>query len=198
MKLLMILFLLLADFGKADHSAPTVRASKWVISENSSLVVKGNTNVNRFSCAISQYPKTDTVMITQDQNNNILLSGELNIEVKNFDCRNLMMTKQLRKTLKEDLFPVFQVRFLSLRETPLLKQNKDLIKGFVTLTITGVTKRFEICYQLSKAKNKMVLVGNQTIKFSDFKLEPPKRMGKLISAKDQLSVEFLLKMESVF
>lgn len=196
--MILLLLLLLADFGKADFSAAAVRASKWVVRESSSLVINGNTNVNRFSCAINQYPKTDTIMVTEDQNNNILLSGELNIEVRNFDCQNLLMTKQLRKTLKEDQFPVFKVRFLSLRETPLLKQKKDLIKGFVALTITGVTKRFEICYQLSRDKNNMVLVGNQLINFSDFKLEPPKRMGKLISAKDQLSVAFLLKMESVF
>lgn len=109
-----------------------------------------------------------------------------------------MMTRQLRKTLKEDQFPAFKVRFLSLRETPLLKQKKDLVKGFVALTIAGVTKRFEISYQLIRDQNNMVLVGNQTINFSDFKLEPPKRMGKLILAKDQLSVAFLLKMESVF
>ena len=136
-------------------------------------------------------------MVTADQNNNMLLSGVLNIEVKYFDCQNLMMTRQLRKTLKEDQFPAFQVRFLSLKETPLLKQKKDFVKGFVALTITGVTKQFEICYQLSRDKNTMVLVGNQTINFSDFKLEPPKRMGKLILAKDQLSVAFVLKMESV-
>lgn len=195
--MILLLLLLLADFGKADFPAPMLRSSKWVISQNSSLVVKGNTNVNRFSCAIDQYPKTDTVMVTADQNNNMLLSGVLNIEVKHFDCQNLMMTRQLRKTLKEDQFPAFQVRFLSLKETPLLKQKKDFVKGFVALTITGVTKQFEICYQLSRDKNTMVLVGNQTINFSDFKLDPPKRMGKLILAKDQLSVAFVLKMESV-
>lgn len=73
--MILLLLLLLADFGEADFPAHAVRSSKWIISENSSLVVKGNTNVNRFSCAIKQYPKTDTVMVTEDQNNNIMLSG---------------------------------------------------------------------------------------------------------------------------
>ena len=117
MKSLIILFLALTltSFSK-NHKHVANRSSKWVISENSSLVVNGSTNVNKFSCSIRQYPKTDTVLISEDQKSKILLSGELHIEVKNFDCNNQIMTKQLRKTLKESISDFWDQIFVVKRD----------------------------------------------------------------------------------
>ncbi|TCC90182.1 YceI family protein [Pedobacter frigiditerrae] len=193
--LLALLFFFLLTSFKTNTSY--YRASRWVISENSSLIVNGSTNINKFSCAILQYPKTDTVIVSQDKTNKIMLSGLLNIEVKNFDCNSMMMTKQLRKTLQDDKFPMLRIKFLSLKETPSLDQGKSYIKGNVEIVIAGVTKRFEICYQIKMKNNSLELIGHQPINFSDFNLIPPKKIGKLIQAKDQLIVAFLLKMELV-
>ncbi|RYE58134.1 MAG: YceI family protein [Sphingobacteriales bacterium] len=173
-----------------------VRLSKWVISEHSSLKVNGSTNVNRFTCEIVQYTKADTIDISHDSSNKMLLSGQLNIDVKNFDCKNILMTKQLRKTLKEDQYPTIHVRFLSLKENPVAGSKRYFIKGVVELTIAGVGKRFEIDYALARDKKILVLTGAHPILFSDFNLEPPKKLGKIIQAKDQLIVTFLLKMEA--
>lgn len=197
MKTLMIILMatMLTSFDNVYKSPALGRSSKWVISKNSSLAVIGSTNVNRFSCTIMQYQKTDTVMSSQDQKNVLSLSGEINIEVKSFDCNNSLMTKELRKTLKEAQFPTFQVRFLTLRATPTLKQNGNFPRGLVEIVIAGIAKRFEIDYQLSFDKNTMYFTGSQLINFSDFKLAPPKKMGKLIQVRDQLKVMFLLKLE---
>jgi hypothetical protein len=193
---LLLFALLLTSFTKPNKLAVCSRSSKWIVSEHSSLIVNGSTNVNRFTCAIVQYPKTDTMNVSVDNSNKVLLSGLLNIAVKNFDCKNFLMTKQLRKTLKEDEFPVIQVRFLSLRENPVTIQRKASIKGVVELMIAGVTKRLEIDYQLAKDKNVLVFTGSHQIQFSDYNLQPPKRMGRIIEAKDELLVTFLLKMEA--
>ncbi|MEJ5995260.1 YceI family protein [Pedobacter sp. Du54] len=197
MKTLMIILMasMLTSFDNVRHHPVFGKSSKWVISKSSSLAVNGSTNVNRFSCAIVQYPKTDTVRSSQDQKNVFSLSGEINIEVKNFNCNNSLMTQELRKTLKETQFPTLQVRFLSLKATPASIQSRDFARGLVEIEIAGIAKRFEIDYQLSFDKNTMYFTGCQLINFSDFKLEPPKKMGKLIQAKDQLKVVFFLKME---
>lgn len=173
------------------------QSSKWVITQNSSLTVNGSTNVNKFSCVILKYPKMDTVTISEDKTSNITLTGKLNIEVKNFDCSNYMMTKELRKTLNEKQFPYINIKFLSLKEVMGTKQKYSNIKGLVAIEIAGVEKRFEISYQFNIDKNKMMLMGSQAINFSDFSLLPPKKMGKLIMAKDQLVVVFYLKLEAV-
>ncbi|TKC12388.1 YceI family protein [Pedobacter polaris] len=172
-------------------------ATKWVIRENSSLRVKGSTNVNQFSCAISSYPKTDTVTISTERGSPMVLSGRVRLDVKNFDCNNMMMTRELRKTLKEDKFPYLHVAFLSLKEIPLTNQTDNIVKGIVEIEIAGVKKKFEISYQLKNNKDQITLLGCQTINFSDFNLTPPKKMGKLIQAKDKLSVIFELHLQLV-
>lgn len=191
-----ILIVLMLTSFKTDKITSN-RTSRWIISENSSLIVNGSTNINKFSCSVLAYPKTDTVTVSQDKTHKIILSGLLNIEVKNFDCNNLMMTKQLRKTLLYDKFPMLRIKFLSLKETPTLDQAKSYIKGNVEIIIAGVSKRFEICYQLKMQGDKLELAGLQSINFSDFNLIPPKKIGRLVQAKDLLVVVFLLKMELV-
>lgn len=189
--LLIFLFLLLAGLRPAGKTKST---SRWVVSENSMLTVNGSTNINRFSCVILRYPKTDTVLVSKDKTDHIALSGILNLEVKNFDCSSAMMTKQLLNTLKENRFPVLRIKFLSLKEIPSEGQN-SFVKGDVEITLSGVLKRFEICYQINVKRGTIELIGQQAINFSDFHLIPPKKIGRLIQAKDQLVVAFFLKME---
>ena len=189
-------FLLLSTILVLTSFTPPKHATKWVISQNSSLTINGNTNVNKFSCAISSYPKTDTIIINEAKaNENLMLTGALTLSVKNFECNNVMMTHQFRKTLKHEEFPLLYITFLSLKEFPNPNQKINLIKGLVAIKIAGITKKFEICYQLEFVNNNLVLRGNQDIKFSDFKLVAPQRIGKLIKAKDQLNVVFELKMK---
>lgn len=192
MKLLLtLLFLLLAGLRPAGKTKST---SKWVVSENSMLTVNGSTNINRFSCVILRYPKTDTVLVSKDKTDHIALSGILNLEVKNFDCNSAMMTKQLLNTLQENRFPVLRIKFLSLKEIPSESQN-SFVKGDVEITLSGVLKRFEIRYQINVKRGSIELIGQQAINFSDFHLIPPQKIGRIIRAKDQLVVAFFLKME---
>ncbi|WP_316847690.1 YceI family protein [Pedobacter psychrodurus] len=191
--LLTILFFLLASLRPAGKIKST---SRWVVSENSMLTVNGTTNINRFSCTVLRYPKTDTVLVAKDKTDHIMLSGTLNLEVKNFECNSTMMTKQLLNTLQQNKFPTLKIKFLSLKEIPSVGQ-RNFLKGDVEITLSGILKRFEICYQVNVKQGLMELTGQQPINFSDFNLIPPKKMGRLIQAKDQLVVIFFLKMEQV-
>ncbi len=175
---------------------PSKRATKWVVTQNSSLTINGSTNVNKFSCAIMSYPKTDTITINSI-NDQVTLTGALSLNVKNFECNNMMMTHQFRKTLKHEEFPLLHITFLSLKEFPNLSQKLKQIKGLVAIKIAGVTKRYEIYYQLDSQHNNLVLKGSQYVNFSDFKLIPPHRVGKMIKTKDKLNVVFELNMKLV-
>lgn len=170
--------------------------TKWVITQNSSLTINGSTNVNKFSCAILSYPKTDTIIINKI-NDQVQLSGVLSLNVNDFECNNVMMTHQFRKTLKHEEFPLLNIIFISLKEFPNPNQKVNSIKGLVAIKIAGVIKRFEICYDFEVQNNNLVLKGSQNVNFSDFKLVAPQRIGKLIKAKDELNVVFVLKMKMV-
>lgn len=191
---LLIVFLLSTSFVS---NKKTTANTKWIIAKHSSLSVNGTTNVGKFSCTIEEYTKTDTVVIAQDRSNKIILNGAINIKVSNFSCSNFMMTRELRKTLKADQFPHLKVKFLSLKELDNLNQNINKVCGNVEITIAGVSKRYEITYQLQLEKNTMTLIGVQPIHFSDFNLVPPKKVGHLVRANDKLSVIFNLNLRAI-
>jgi hypothetical protein len=192
--LLFIVFIISTSFVGDRNTAFN---TKWIISEHSNLSVNGTTNMGKFSCEINEYAKTDTVVIAQDRSDKIILTGAVNIEVSNFSCSNFMMTRELRKTLKADQFPHLKVKFLSLKELDNVNQNFSKVCGNVEITIAGVSKRFEITYQLNIEKNKMTLIGAQPIHFSDFNLIPPKKVGHLVRANDKLSVVFNLNLRAI-
>lgn len=183
------------------YSLPSKKpaVTDWVICQNSSLVVNGSTNINKFSCAIDSYPKPDTIGVVQDKaTKKICLSGSMNIAIAGFNCKNEMMTKELRKTLKEDQYPEIQISFISLSTLPNLDRNPKDLTGTVAIEIAGVRKRFDVNYTMSMAENGEInLSALRDINFSDFNLTPPRKMGRLVQAKDKLSVALSLRMKVI-
>ncbi|MDB5022252.1 MAG: hypothetical protein JWP78_7 [Mucilaginibacter sp.] len=170
--------------------------SKWLISETSSLSVKGSTNVNKFTCDIPNCDQ-DTLTIWKSAQG-IRMSGSINPAVLSFDCHKAMMTRDLRKTLKAKKYPKLHIRFLSLNQLPELSGKPATINGQVEIEIAGIKKRYEIDYRISVDNDKMIhLLGSRDLNFSDFELTPPRKLAGMIKAKDQLIVEFNLNMKTI-
>lgn len=55
--------------------------TKWVIMAGCSLKVDGSTNVNNFSCAITNYSKPDTISVTRSSNAGVFLGGNIQLDV---------------------------------------------------------------------------------------------------------------------
>lgn len=182
-----------------NHIGKGVGLKRWVVRENSNLSVNGSTNVNKFSCVIPAYGQVDTITINKGKDEKgIVLSGSIDLKVNNFDCHNSGMTKQLQKTLNEKQFPLLHIRFLSLDRLPVITAKTQLITGMVDIEIAGVSKHFEINYQISQDTEKCInLLGSSDLNFSDFKLIPPRKLGGMIKTKDQLTVVFNLNMKSI-
>jgi hypothetical protein len=175
--------------------------AKWVIQKGGSLKVDGSTNVNQFSCAITNYSTPDTLMVYRNANpKDIVLpfQGDINLDIVKFDCHNPMMTNDLRKTLKAKEYPVMVIKFLSLSKMPELKTTQESITGLVDIELAGTTKRYDVSYTFSVDEQKQVhLIGNRAVTFSDFHLKPPRRLGGMIQAKDKLDVEFRLTLKQL-
>ncbi|WP_428329498.1 YceI family protein [Mucilaginibacter sp.] len=187
---LMILFSLIDSMSQAQ-------TNKWVVMENSTLSVNGSTNVNKFACDVLKCDKADTLTIYKSKKE-ITLSGCVSLKVLSFDCHKDMMTHDLRKTLKANQFPYLQIRFLSIITQPQLTEKPSTVTGMVEIEIAGVRKRFDVNYQIAiDAEGVICLMGSNPVKFSDFDLVPPKKLGGLVKAKDQLSVAFELRMKAI-
>ncbi|HEY0244060.1 MAG TPA: YceI family protein [Mucilaginibacter sp.] len=194
-----LLFIALTSFMIPRKTGAIAELKRWVINESSSLCVNGSTNVNKFACEIPAYDQTDTLSLVKGKSDNeIALSGNIGLKIQGFDCHNSMMTRDLRKTLKESQFPLLHITFISLSKLPNLSTQPELITGLVNIEIAGVHKRFEVNYQISQDAQKVIhLLGSRDVNFSDFNLIPPRKLGGMIKTNDKLSVTFHLKMKQV-
>ena len=192
-----MLFILTTSFISPRQSSGIAGTKKWLVEENSNLCVNGSTNVNKFACEIPAYHQTDTLTITEKAGGkDVVLSGSIGLRVKYFDCHNVMMTRDLQKTLKEKEFPVFRISFLSLSKLPCLSAKPELITGLVNIEIAGIRKRYKVNYQITEDDHKIIhLLGSQDLNFSDFNLVPPKKFGGVIKTRDKLSVDFNLNIK---
>ncbi|MEO9211025.1 MAG: hypothetical protein ABI208_08000 [Ginsengibacter sp.] len=170
---------------------------KWILVENGSLRVGGSTNVNKFNCDISNYNNHDTIFLNKT-NAGIQLKGNVNLEINTFDCHLLIMTNDLRKTLKAKEFPYLKITFLSFNKYPNFKLPCDIVTGWVEIQLAGATKRFEVSYKFSMGSDKIIrLIGNQNVNFSDFNLVPPRKLGGMIRTDDLLKIEFKLNFKEL-
>ncbi|KAA8481690.1 YceI-like domain-containing protein [Arcticibacter tournemirensis] len=190
-------FSLLISFREADREQT---AARWVVLKGGSLQVQGSTNINTFNCAITGYSSPDTIVVYKKQGNAaaVSLNGGLSLDVKLFDCRNPVMTSDLRKTLKAKDYPKLKIRFLSLNEFPKLDSQTDNVTGVVDIELAGVTRRFIVNYKFFRDQQKIIrLIGERDVHFSDFNLTPPRKLGGMIKTDNKLRVQFELGMKSI-
>jgi hypothetical protein len=194
--LLLLSGMILLSLSGFDKAASRM---KWVILKECTVKVNGSTNVNRFSCSISGYPNADTLLCYSNATDvPVTMLGRLTLPVTGFDCLNAMMTNDLRKTLKAKEFPNLRIHFLSLEKYPALTGMQEAITGVVGVELAGVIKKIEVRYKISTDNQGIVhLVGNQSIHFSDFNLIPPRKLGGMIRANDQLDVEFQINFRII-
>jgi len=178
--------------------AQGVAVLKWKVEKNSTLHVKGKSNVNSFTCTINEYTKNDTLILSNDVSKSLRLRGEIKMDVLKFDCHSGMLTKGLRQTLKADDYPTMMIRFLSLERIPAFLTGQEVVNGLIEVELAGAVKRFELTYSFRKnSGGNIQLDGGRTFCFSDFHLSPPKKFGGLIKIKDEFVVQFQLLLRPV-
>jgi hypothetical protein len=156
--------------------------AKWVITKGCLLRVGGSTNVNKFSCVIANYYQPDTLTLYKGNSiDEVKLAGNIKLDVQNFNCHHPVMTADLRKTLKAKDYPKLIIRFISLSKFPTYNDNGDYLTGIVIIELAGVAKRFNVEYEFTRnSNNAFTLVGARQVKFSDFNIKPPRKIGGMI------------------
>ncbi len=176
---------------------PVPVVQKWVIEKNSTLRIDGKTNISSFRCDINEYAQQDTVLLYRDEHQPVLIKGGLVINVNCFDCHQKYITSDLRKTLKADETPFFQIHLLNIGYFN-MQPGRQPIRGWVDVTLAGITRRMEINYVLQvSGNNNILLTGEQQMLFSDFKLTPPRKLAGLIKVENEINVQFQLVMRMV-
>ncbi len=169
-----------------------------VVMKGSGVRVDGSTNINNFTCEIANYSIPDTISCFAINNTSVGMKGILNIEINNFNCHNPVMTNDLKKTLKAKDFPLLKIRFISLNKIPNIANSIELLTGLVEIELAGIKKVFDIKYNISSDKNKIIrMQGTRTIRFTDFNLVAPRKLGGMIQTKNELEVMFYLNLQRI-
>jgi hypothetical protein len=165
------------------------------------MSIAGHTNLNKFCCQVTGYTGPDTLAVKEAANvkeSGVCLQGSLRIDIKDFDCRNRIMTSEFKQTLKYQQYPQLIISFLSLQRLPSGGPDSGSVKGWVEIGLAGTSRKFEIDYTSSRVNgNNLELVGVRAFGFSDFGLRPPRKMGGLVRVDDQLHVQFRLCLHQI-
>src|SRR5947207_14375630 len=97
-----VLFILNIAFVKKDIRNNSF--ARWVIEKNSSLNIRGETNINSFQCDLTEYLKADTLVYTKiDALKKLRFTSScLVVDVMRFDCHNRFITDDFRYELNAD------------------------------------------------------------------------------------------------
>ncbi len=139
--------------------------------------INGSTNVNNFECINNKFKAETGVYYFSEKNlPNIVL------KVIDFDCGNRMMTRDFQKILNAEKYPDMIIKFINFTKT-----QKSFL-AVVEVKMMNQSKRYNIEFRIENNK----LIGRKNVKFSDFNITPPKRMGGMIVVKDDLNLTFSL------
>lgn len=160
-----LVFLLLMGFYAAQQNA---------------VEINGWTNISTFKCVNNAFKNSSSIYSFAGND-----LPNLVLKVADFDCKNKMMTADFRKTLIEDQYPTLTIRFIN------FTKNGGRFNALVEVKMMNRVKKYSIDF--SEYKNS--LTGNKRIKFSDFNIVPPKKMGGIIFVKDDLDLQFSLAIK---
>jgi hypothetical protein len=168
----------------------------WLIDSESRLLIHGSTNVNSFTCSLTCYQISDTLVYVEDKKECKLkfLKNTLSVPLQNFDCGNTLITRDCLKALKAGKFPQMNIHFITLNRG----NGAGPVSGDVEIELAGVTRKYTMMYSLKERPNEHItLTGTQAVCFSDFDLSAPQRLMGLIQVQENLKVEFQIVLKPI-
>ena len=139
--------------------------------------INGSTNVKKFQCVNNKFKAENGVFtFTERKLPNIIL------KVNDFDCGNKMMTKDFQKILNSEKYPDMTIKFINFTKT------QKSYNAIVEVRMMNQSKRYNVEFNVENNK----MIGRKNVKFSDFNITPPKKMGGMIVVKDDLNLIFSL------
>ncbi|MBJ6368767.1 YceI family protein [Snuella sedimenti] len=166
-----------------------------VITHESSLFVKGSTNINSFTCYynINQLVKPIPVFFEKKDGKIVFTKATLILDNVHFDCGHKGMNNDFQELLKSEMYPQI---FLTLKGIKKGTLNKNIVQADLDLNIAGVTRSYTVPVKLDAGKS-MNVEGILNLRISDFNLEPPKKFLGLVVVKDAIEINFQLQLKEI-
>ncbi len=160
-----------------------------VIEPQSTFSLRGVSNVNTFSCEIVEGFCGEELNVCFVENEDIIEfeNTQFSVSVDEFDCRNRYITRDMKKALKQEAFPLMNFKLLSisrLEDNPLAE---------MLITISGKSNFYHLKYSMERIKeNTYRLNLNSEFYMQDFDIEPPSALLGLIKVANTIEVDIEL------
>lgn len=168
---LIIIFIVFVSFTGSN--------SKYLLLNSKKFTVEGSTSLGSFTCNYDLETK-DTLFLSQK-------TGFTDkVPVKEFGCGNFMLNRDFRKTLKEKQYP-----FVAISLSEVRRQGENYLYT-LNLDLAGKKKTFRNLVLTKENKN---LKGSIELKFSDFDLQPPTKLGGAIKIDENIKLSILFRTQ---
>jgi len=174
---------------------------KWLVDQNSSMVVFGETNINSFECALTSFVWSKNLVFYQQNlpgTKNHPVSCEFEIPVKSFDCGMQLMTSDLRKTLQSEKYPFMNIKLKAMSQLISNVKDGQSIETDADIMLTGIVNQNQIRFKVSKQNNESItLTAKKTIQLSDYNITPPTRFMGSVKVKDEMVINITMKLKKI-
>lgn len=155
------------------------------ISESSTIVINGTSNVSDFRCQARELD-IESRVIYSDRSNYLNFQDPIAIPVEKFTCDNPVMTRDFRELLKWEENEYIILRFDSI----LVRNNKGVNSGKGRIKLSGVENLYSFNFNIMNLEDSVNIEGTKVLKMTDFHIEPPSRLMGLIKVEDLLIIDF--------
>ena len=168
------------------------RTVETVILDQSSLEIKGSSNVNDFDCRYNEPIMPDTLYHEIEiEPSEVKVKGDnISMYVESFDCGKKGINRDFRKTLKSNEYPTIDVTL-----ERLIYDDDQPVIAEVLIYLAGISRMYQLDFtSLTQEEGTNRIHGSQIIKMSDFNLEPPKALFGLVKVNDEMTINFTLNV----
>lgn len=134
--------------------------------------------------------KPVSVIATQQGAKLFLSQNKLSIGVNNFKSDNIIAQAEFYKLMKSDKYPYLKIQLNHFEIGGSSEVNQPTqVEASINLTITGVTKQYNIPVTASLKGDYVSVSGKKRMNIKDFGLEPPVAMLGLVRVSEWIEIE---------
>ncbi|MDN4164797.1 hypothetical protein QWY31_04750 [Cytophagales bacterium LB-30] len=142
------------------------------------VVIKGNTSLGDFTCQIKQSHRADTLAYVKNK------PYTFHLPVGDFGCGNFLLNRDFQHTLQAEDFPLVKVGLINPQD-----QEKYVLSDVMVGLAGKEVLKPQVQFKKACVENRMVLVSTLSMRFAEFGLTPPNRLGGLVQVDDHITIE---------
>jgi hypothetical protein len=150
------------------------------------MVIKGESNINRFSFSFASSPGNPESRINYNSSEN---GTEIHIPLREFQASNPHMYSDFLEELHASEYPYISILFPYLEPDKLGSLTSGSVQT-VRITLAGVAKQYIVDCKMVNCGDHLVINGSEQVRLTDFRISPPEKLNGLIKVRNEITVNF--------